>query len=467
MRFWEIGIAAGCALFIIWRAVTPRSTRVFGYAGAAIAAGSFYQHLITEGLRWQMALLYAAAGVLVAVTFWEILSPDEPMAGNLRALGLGSVALLGLGVTLILPLVFPVIDIADPGAPVGTVTIRLTDDTREEAYGPEPGGPRHLAMQIWYPAAPSESDRLAPWVDDLDAIGPLASEYLGFPSFFLSHLRYSETGSYSSAAVAEGEFPVVVYSHGWAGLRSVAFDQAETLAAAGYIVVAVDHTYGALGTVLPDGEVAALDPNALPDEDRVSAERYAEASNLLVMTYAADLAFVFDEVEAIARGRRDTGVDLAAHMQPGGVGVYAHSTGGGAGVVLCGADDRCQALLGFDPWLVPLTDDELAVGMSQPFASINSEAWSEHANVPRLDTFYDIIERPGARLCLAGTAHRDFTLLPQLSPLAPYVGLSGTLPGERTSEILNGALVAFFDQHMKSSSAGLSEYATSISEFDC
>ena len=460
-------MAFGCALFIVWRAVTPRSTRVFGYAGAAIAAGSLYQHLVSEGLRWQMFLLYAAVGVLVIVTFWEILSPDEPMAGYVRALGLGLVALLALGVTLVLPLVFPVVDIPNPDAPVGTVTVRLTDESRKEAYGPDPGGPRYLAMQIWYPAEISDRDRLAPWVDDLDAIGPIASEYLGFPGFFLSHLEYSETGSYASASVADGVYPVIVYSHGWAGMRSVAFDQAETLAAAGYIVVAVDHTYGALGTVLPDGTVAALDPQALPDEGTVSRDDYADASNLLVMTFASDLKFVFDQIEEIAAGRRSVGVDLAPHMKAGELGVYAHSTGGGAAIVACGADDRCGALLGFDPWLVPLTEEEVLVGMDQPFGSLTSEAWSDHANVAELDTFYGIIPQPDARLCIAGTAHRDFTLLTRLSPLAPYVGLSGVLPGERTSEIVNGALVAFFDDHMKDSGGGLDEFASSVPEFGC
>lgn len=467
VRFWEIGIAFGITFFIVWRALTPRATRVFGYLGAVITAGSVYQHLVVEGLRWQMALLYAAAFVVIVATFWEILSPDEPMAGRMRALGLAVVALLALVVTLVLPLAFPVVDIGDPVAPVGTVTVRLTDESRTEQYGPTPGGPRQLAMQIWYPASSTEGLPRAPWVDDLEEIGPLASEYLGFPSFFLSHLAYSETGSYAVAPVADGVFPVIVYSHGWAGLRSVAFDQPEALAADGYIVVAVDHTYGALGSVLSDGSVAALDPRALPDADTVTREEYAEASHALVLTFADDILFVFDELETISAGDLALSVDLAPHMDLENLGVFAHSTGGGGAVVACGLDARCDALLGFDPWLVPLSDAEVTVGVEQPFASLNSEAWAEHANVPKLDLFYSISSEAGPRLCIEGTAHRDFTLLPRLSPLAPYVGLGGTLGGERTSEIVNGSLLAFFDEHLRNEGQGLAAYSESVPEFGC
>lgn len=467
MRFWEIGIAAGIAFFVIWRAFTPRSVRVFGYAGAVVAAGSAYQHLIVEGIRWQMVLLYAALLVVVVATFWEVLSPDEPMAGRLRGIGLGAVALLGLAVTLILPLVFPVIDVQDPTAPVGTVAVRLVDDSRSETYGPSPGEPRQLALQIWYPAATTDGYPRAPWVDDLDAIGPLASEYLGFPSFFLSHLKFSDTGSYAAAPVAAGTFPVVLYSHGWAGLRSVAFDQLEALAAEGYIVVAADHTYGALGTLLADGTVAALDPRALPDEDTVTREEYAEASNALVMTFAADILFVLDELEGIASGDLTMSIDLASHMDVGRIGIFGHSTGGGAAAVACGLDDRCDALLGLDPWLVPLSAEEVSVGVSQPFASLNSGAWSDHPNVAKLDLFYEVSPNAGPRLCIEGTAHRDFTLLPRLSPLAQYVGLGGSLGGERTSEIVNGALIAFFDEHLRGTGPGLDSFAGTVPEFGC
>ena len=71
----------------------------------------------------------------------------------------------------------------------------------------------------------------------------------------------------------------------------------ETLVSNGYMVISIDHTYGAVATRLTSGEVIEHDPAALPDEEVVGLEAYAEASANLVSTFAADIVTVLDTLE--------------------------------------------------------------------------------------------------------------------------------------------------------------------------
>ena len=55
----------------------------------------------------------------------------------------------------------------------------------------------------------------------------------------------------------------------------------------------------------------------------------------------------------------------------------------------------------------------------------------------------------GYSLTIAGTRHYDFSDLPLLSPLSPWLGLKGPIDGRRVLEIISQYSVAFFDAHLK------------------
>ncbi|HKZ28317.1 MAG TPA: hypothetical protein VJ482_01605 [Acidimicrobiia bacterium] len=126
------------------------------------------------------------------------------------------------------------------------------------------------------------SSRWGPWTDDLDQIGPAGAERLGFPSFVLDHLALARTHSYPDAPLSDAEerYPVIVYSHGWTGFRTVNVDQSEALASHGYVVVSIDHTYGSIVTVFPDGRSVGLDQNALPEGEDVGEEAYQACATI-------------------------------------------------------------------------------------------------------------------------------------------------------------------------------------------
>jgi hypothetical protein len=190
---------------------------------------------------------------------------------------------------MILPLSLPIPELPTPTGPfpVGTQTFVVVDTERLEEYGlpeavegedpPEPTRPRKFVVQAWYPAVDVAGQEPLVWNPDFDVVGPAMADRLGFPGFFLSHVGDISSSSYEGVPAVSGRLPVVIYSHGWTGFRTIALHQMESLASRGFIVLAPDHTYGSVAEVFPNGEVVTYDPRALPDEETVEPEEFLEA----------------------------------------------------------------------------------------------------------------------------------------------------------------------------------------------
>lgn len=439
-------------LYPIAGVIAPRLKAV--HVLPLLAGGLVVIHLIVEGYRWQMIPVYVVIAVMVRVG-WRLLRKPAPglQIGPSGRSKIGLVALIPVVLMALPPALVPVPRLPEPSGPfeVGTVSMYLVDENRTEIYGPEPGGPRELMVQLWYPADPDSDAAPGPWTDDLDQIGPANAERLGFPSFVLDHLALAETHSYPDAPLSDAEerYPVIVYSHGWTGFRTVNVDQSEALASHGYVVVSVDHTYGSIMTVFPDGRAVGVDDQALPEEEDIGEGAYQIAARTLVEVFAADLAFVLDSLEDIDGDdeRFEDRLDLDR------VGLFGHSTGGGAVVTVCHDDERCVAGVGLDPWVEPIPLNIIADGLAQPFLSVRSQEWTAYDNDPLLVDLYAHGGNGQYLASIAGTQHWDFVVIPLLTPLAPQLGLKGPIKSDRVMAITGDLLVSFFDAHLKGSHA--------------
>lgn len=410
-----------------------------GIASAMIFVASI-AHFRVEGYRWQMIPLYLISfGLIVG----DIVFLDRKLAWSNRV-SRGLFGSAGLALAATLPLVLPVPDLPMPSGQetIGTIQVELTDFDRDEIYGENPGLPRHFVTQVWYPAIADPNVPPQPIYPDWDLMGPALSRNIGLPGWFLGHVRYVNSHSFESLPISPGRFPVVLYSHGWTGYRSVALNQIETLVSNGYIVIAADHTYGAIVTEFDDGEVVPLDPNALPDEETVAPDVYDEAATQLVDVFFEDLVAVLDSLDLGLDGPFRAIADSADLER---IGVYGHSTGGGAAVRLCLFDERCDAVLGMDPWVEPLPNRVLAESAVKPALFMRSVEWQEKAN----DAVLRGIAERGASVTywvgIDDTTHNDFVLTPLLSPLADDLGLKGPIPAGRIVPIINQYLLGFFD----------------------
>lgn len=437
MRRLELILAFASIFAVAWPAVfgvRPRRGIVF----FGLTAGIVVQ-LQLEGYRWQMIPLYVvAAGLAVG----DILFIDREIAwANRIARGLFGVA--GVLLAAALAVILPVPELPVPSGPesIGTVTVELIDRERQEMYGERPGGPRKFVAQVWYPAQADEEVELLPWHQDWDVVAPAMSRRLGFPSWFLDHTRYTSSHASPSLLPVDGNFPVVIYSHGWTGFRAIAVNQIESLVSSGYIVIAPDHTYGAVATRV-DGEVVEYDPAALPDEREVTESEYQAASEELVATFAGDIVTVLDELDRGDFGRFAGIIESADTTR---VGVFGHSTGGGAAVRVCLQDERCDAVLGQDPWVEPLPDEVIRQSATRPSLFMRSDDWRNTENDAVLRGIAGRSESVTYWLGVEGAGHNDFLVTPLVSPIAAQLGLKGPIPAGRVIPIVENYVLGFFD----------------------
>jgi dienelactone hydrolase len=424
------------------RPLTGAGVRIPAAVVVAVGTGlAVSGHVVLEGPRWQLIPLYLAALVVVLAAGLDVVRHPEPRAGVRGWVLLGVLAIVGAAVGWALPV--PRLPAPQGDAPVGTTVVELVDHGRSARYGPAPHEPRRLALQVWYPAADDLPVQHAVWASAGSRFGRQAARWLGLPAFALDHVELVRSHATAGAApsVDPGELPVVLYSHGWGGARNLQSGLAESLASRGYVVAAVDHTHGAVATTFPDGTIVPIDPRALPDTANGGIDDLA--SQRLVDTFASDLAFVLDELEAGAVPSLAGRLDLTA------VGVAGHSTGGGAAVALCASDPRCGAVVGFDPWVEPVRDTVLGEGLDVPFLALRSEEWVGNANDARLRRLRASCSGPAALVAVTGTLHRDVTVLPFMSPLATRAGLVGETPGARTHELTEAWTAAWFDHHLR------------------
>ncbi|MGH8927220.1 MAG: alpha/beta hydrolase family protein [Acidimicrobiia bacterium] len=451
MRRFELILAGCCAGAIAWPALfgsRPRRGLVFlGTLGATVA------QLVIEGFRWQMIPLYMVA---IGLGLGDLLSLERNFPWW-RRLSRPALGLIGLGMMTLLPAVLPVPVLPTPSGPleVGTVSLPLTFPDRLEQYGAEPDlHSRRIMVQVWYPADVPDGAISGPWSDDVDVVGPALSRRLGFPGFFLSHTRYTSDHSVASAPPLSGRFPVVIYSHGWTGFRTIAVNQAESLASHGYVVVAPDHTFAAISTRFPDGTVVDLDPQALPPRESVEEEVYDQAGTDLVATLTDDLVGILNALEA---GEAGAFGEIASHTDLGLVGVFGHSSGGGAAVQLCLIDLRCKAVLGMDAWVEPVPDRVIATPATRPMLFIRSDGWRGTPNDGRLRGMAERSENRTYWIGIDGASHNDFVLAPLFSPIAARLGLKGPIPAGRIIPIIDRFLVGFFDHTLLGTGAAAIE----------
>ncbi len=434
-----------------------------GWMALALIAALVLQGIV-EGFRWQLIPLHAGAvGLAIGDLIW-----DERRVRGVRRFRRAVLGIPGVLSLLVLPVALPIPELPTPtGAfEVGTMMFVIDDPDRIEIFGlPEPdpeaetqptideveeeedpGEPRRIVVQAWYPADVDGGLAPALWNPDLDVVGPALARRFGFPGFVLDHVDEVRSSSFPGAQPLDGRLPVVLYSHGWAGFRTLALNQLESIASHGYLVLAADHAHGAIASRFPDtGEVVYLDERALPDEQTTDPDDYQDATEELVETFADDLILILDQLELGEEGELAAIADTADLER---IGLFGHSTGGGAAARVCLVDERCDAVAGLDAWVEPIPDRFVARELQIPSMFIRSDEWRELPNDRRLRGMSERSPAISYWIGLEGAGHYDFVLTPALSPYAETLGLKGPIPLERVVPILDDYLNGFFDRYL-------------------
>ncbi len=423
MRPIEILLVVANLLTFFVLVIPPlRAVRWMGYAAliALLIAG---MQVLVEGYRWQMIAAYALSGLLFLVWLRQTIVPAGTALGGGLDNRLGAGLAIGLGVlalalSIVLPIVLPVFRFPPPTGPyaIGTLTYHWIDTSRHEDFGAEPNAPRELMVQLWYPAKNEPSAPRAPYLQHPEELATSA-RLSHLPDFIFNHFKYVATNAIPSAPVADAEpsYPVLIFMSGRGGYRQSNTFQIEELVSHRYIVAAIDQPYASSGVVFPDGRLVA-DPNGL------------------------------------LTGRLDLQHE----------GIFGVSLGGIVTGEACRLDSRLRACLDMD---AAMPADVVQSGLHQPAMFISRDAqwmqregWTQ-ADVDETQTtmraVYDRLQGEGYLVLVPGMFHVNHSDAPYFSPIAPQIGLTGPIDGQRGLDIVKAYSLAFFDHELKGQPAEL------------
>lgn len=436
----------------------PAGLRNSGLAVAAALTG--VAQIVLEGYRWQMLPAYVVAADLALLVVVEAANRGGGVRIPSRLGDVGRASALAVvAVSSFLSWAFPVLSLPKPVGPypVGTQTAWLKDESRPEVYADTPGARREIMAEVWYPAKPSAAEATTAWLANPESMGPAIASWVRLPTFLFDHINLVRSNSHRDAPFADGgPYPVIVYSHGWGGFRQINQNQLEQLASSGYVVVAVDHTYGALATQFPDGRVIPVKRDILPPNGSPEfAARFAQLAGV----YAQDLRFTLD---ALASGNQGSGplAALRGRLDLDRIGLLGHSTGGAAVFQACGLDARCKAVIAQDPVTTGVDASITARGLAQPSLTFFSQDWQDTPNDKLTVAMLQAGRADGYRIPIAGAAHYDFVMMPFFSPLASAFKLKGPIPADQVVGLLDAYQLGFFDHYLRGAPAPLLDGAT-------
>lgn len=426
--------------------------------------------LLVEGPRWQLVPTYVLSGLfLVAFLFRppRRRSRSKPGRRSLPrriavGLGFGTLGVLVL-VAVLLPAIFPVFTFPVPTGRygIGTVTYHWVDTSRPEIFTPTPTDHRELMAQVWYPAQKNQTSKRDPYVHGVD-FSTTARKLGHLPPFLFEHFEYVVTNAQPSVAMADKgtRFPVLIFSPGRGGYRSVNTYQVEELVSHGYVVVGIDHPYSVADVAFPDGRHVPLDQRVV---DFKSDGQDGPFKLAVDQVLGQDAVFALNQVATLDRS--DPHGILSGRLDLDHAGVFGSSLGGITTAEACRMDRRFRACLGLDQAMPAAV---VRSGLRQPTMWVvrggtsdrTDEGWKRLAT-KELNTsvrsVFDRLPGDGYLVSIPNMFHSDITDFPNLmlQPFAGWAGLTGPGDWHQAHAAINAYSKAFFDKYLKGAAAPL------------
>lgn len=247
----------------------------------------------------------------------------------------------------------------DPGQPgpwkVGVHTVELTDAARNRTF----------SVEVWYPVDPATTD-------GEDNTYSLLGGLVSLPS----------PARRDSSPASGGPWPLVVFSHGYGGIRFQSFFWTEQLASHGFVVAAPDHPGNTL-----------LDFGSLGD-DAATAQS--------AMDRPIDVAFTADRAIAGELG-------VAVAIDPARLAVSGHSFGAWTALEVARREPRFGVVIPFAPGFRAGSTPDFVAELDRPIALFGGTLdetcpFESDQHVP-----YDLAQPPKLLAGVVGAGHLDFS----------------------------------------------------------
>ncbi len=420
-------------------------------------------HLLIEGWRWQMLPAY----LLMSVLIWSIASinPSKPNKLTfLRGFGYLGVILL-LIPSWFLPNLLPVFSLPIPTGTysVGTHLIHLKT-AMDEPITKDPNDKRELSIKVWYPSR-SKSGKQDPYLDQANRWGFIQKYLAGIAPTALNYLDKVKTHVYKEVPIADGPFPVLIFSHGYGSNATGYYTILSEMASHGYIVFNMNHSYESLGAMFANGNESYFNyqyqsennvnsmqhiqpiKEAFANKSLSYDERHAiirEASKGYVVSnmirrWSKDIIYVIDQLDTWnSQGFLKHKMDLDK------IGAFGHSRGGGAAGQATIKDKRIKVAANLDgvQW-----GEMMDTIYQVPFLYVSADWPEDHEDLnshvyknKSTDYFYESK--------ILTSAHPNFMDIPFMIPVR-QLAQTGDIDPELCIKITNDLLTIFFDKHLK------------------
>lgn len=279
------------------------------------------------------------------------------------------------------------------------------------------------------------------------------------------HFYYPDT--------TEGNFPLVVFSHGAFGYYQSNYSTYAELASNGYVVVALDHPHHAVFSKNTDGNIVTVDQQFINDAmvigggEEIDNEMVYSVTKDWIKLRTADESFVIDSINEAKKSGAfsdawhaddDTLLLSVINMtDTDKIGAMGHSLGGAAGVELGRERNDIKAVIDLDGTaLGEITDvkDGKYVGDPEPYpvpllVFVHGATSDDGITENMVNNAKD-----GKMVFCPKANHMDFTDLSMLSPFFSNM-LSGKseVNSEQFMQNINGAVLNWFDFYLKNEGA--------------
>jgi dienelactone hydrolase len=321
--------------------------------------------------------------------------------------------------------------------PVGVTTTVLVDNARQDDATK---GPRTTMTEIWYPSTELGEEfprnKFTDYLLKGTHVGIATAVKMAFGVDIADLDKNYENIAFRDAPVAEGKFPLVVFSHGNGGFRMQSVFWCEHLASHGYIVVSPDHTGNSAATVV-NGKLVLHN---------------AQAREQSAIDRPLDVSYIIDTMTKWNAGAdsRFTGkIDLDK------IGAGGHSFGGYTSTLVADSDDRVDAIV---PMAAVSPDRKTTDTPVLTVIATEDDTIGAEGNA-RIREYYEGSTGPRYSIEFLDGGHYSFSDMAQFQPdFGDGIGTGKRitngepvtyLPINVIHRITNGYTTAFLDKYVK------------------
>lgn len=295
---------------------------------------------------------------------------------------------------------------------IATVSYTLTDESRQEFFTEE-DDKRKVTIQYWYP-----------------------------------------TGN--------GNYPLIIFSHGAFGYRMSNYSLYEELASNGYVVCSIDHTYHAFLTMQNDGKKVIANMDFINDAIKVTnseivgEELFAMQKDWMKLR-TEDMSFVLNYIKNMASSSSE---EVYTNIDLNHIGVLGHSMGGATAAQVGRMNADVDAVVVLDGTMFgEITDfkdgKNVLTDIPYPKPIMNVYNESHYYDEALVDKEYpnSVMEQNASdsyRVVVKNSGHMNFTDLPVVSPLLSSMLGNGSVDARYCIETTNDNVLKFFNFYLKS-----------------